>query len=154
MVILTIDQGWMREALRISASSTCASKYSVGCVIVPRHPAVPAVGGFNGVISQLPPCDHGTGYPGVRCISDGNGRCMRAIHAEQRALVNAAGRGVNVSEATMYVTLAPCFMCSQLIILSGITRVCYAGVPTSTNGLELLMLHVEVVKIELPEEIL
>ena len=49
----------------------------------------------------------------------------RAVHAEMAAIVDAARRGVNVSECTMYVMTFPCHLCARHIVASGIRKVIY-----------------------------
>ena len=49
----------------------------------------------------------------------------RAVHAEMAAIVEAARRGIAVSECTMFVTAFPCHLCARHIVASGIRRVCY-----------------------------
>lgn len=56
-----------------------------------------------------------------------DGHCIRTIHAERRAIHNAARYGLRVMNATIYSILKPCFECSKAIIASGISRVVYAG---------------------------
>jgi len=57
-----------------------------------------------------------------------NGHCVRAVHAEQNAIVQAALHGVSTSGSTIYVTHGPpCYACAKLIINSGILRVVHGG---------------------------
>jgi len=49
----------------------------------------------------------------------------RAVHAEMAAIVDAARRGVSISECTMYVTAFPCHLCARHIVAAGIRRVVY-----------------------------
>lgn len=49
----------------------------------------------------------------------------RAVHAEMAAIVEAARRGISVSECTMFVTTFPCHLCARHIVASGILRVRY-----------------------------
>jgi dCMP deaminase len=56
-----------------------------------------------------------------------NGHCVRALHAEQNAIIQGALHGVNVSGSTIYVTHQPCLVCAKMIINAGIERVVYAG---------------------------
>jgi len=49
----------------------------------------------------------------------------RAVHAEMAAIVDAARRGVEISECIMYVTAFPCHLCARHIVASGIRRVAY-----------------------------
>jgi deoxycytidylate deaminase len=46
-----------------------------------------------------------------------------ALHAEERALLNAAGR--DVRGATVYTTTFPCFLCAEKLAHAGIRRVVY-----------------------------
>lgn len=55
------------------------------------------------------------------------GHCIRALHAEQNALLQAAMIGIACEGATMYVTCQPCNTCAKMIINAGITRVIYEG---------------------------
>jgi dCMP deaminase len=56
-----------------------------------------------------------------------NGHCVRALHAEQNAIIQGALHGVNVSGSSIYVTHQPCLVCAKMIINAGIQRVVYAG---------------------------
>jgi deoxycytidylate deaminase len=45
------------------------------------------------------------------------------MHAEARAIANAAKRGIRCEDARIYVTMPPCLNCANLIIASGIDTV-------------------------------
>lgn len=47
----------------------------------------------------------------------------RAVHAEMAAIVDAARRGVNIAECTMYVMAFPCHLCARHIVAAGIRKV-------------------------------
>jgi len=49
--------------------------------------------------------------------------CVRTVHAEQNALVQAARFGISVDGATIYSSMEPCFVCAKMIINAGIKRV-------------------------------
>jgi cytidine deaminase len=49
----------------------------------------------------------------------------RAVHAEMAAIVDAARRGVSISDCTMYVTTFPCHLCARHIVAAGIKKVIY-----------------------------
>jgi dCMP deaminase len=55
------------------------------------------------------------------------GHCVRTLHAEQNAIIQAALHGVGVAGSTMYVTHQPCLNCAKMIINAGIRRVVHAG---------------------------
>lgn len=50
-------------------------------------------------------------------------RCT-ALHAEEKAIIQAGGRNLNGS--TMYATTFPCFTCAHKIIDVGVKTICYA----------------------------
>jgi hypothetical protein len=47
------------------------------------------------------------------------------VHAEMAALMDAARRGIEVQDASLYCTTFPCHMCSRHIIAAGVRRVIY-----------------------------
>jgi dCMP deaminase len=49
--------------------------------------------------------------------------CIRTIHAEQNALIQASRVGVSLQGGTLYCTMTPCYTCAKLIINAGIVRV-------------------------------
>jgi dCMP deaminase len=54
-----------------------------------------------------------------------NGHCVRTLHAEQNAIIQAALHGVITEGATIYVTHQPCFTCAKTIINAGISEIVY-----------------------------
>lgn len=65
------------------------------------------------------------------------GHCIRSLHAEQNALLQAAMIGIACQGATMYVTCQPCNTCAKMIINAGIERVIYEGDYPDDFSLEL-----------------
>lgn len=57
-----------------------------------------------------------------------DGHCVRTIHAEVRAIMNAAKYHIAVDGGTIYSILKPCFQCTKVIVTAGITRIVYAGI--------------------------
>jgi dCMP deaminase len=74
--------------------------------------------GYNGSIRGLPHC-HEVGH----LMEDGH--CVRTIHAEANAIIQAARNGVRIAEADLYVTASPCWNCFKMIANAGIVRVIY-----------------------------
>jgi deoxycytidylate deaminase len=65
-------------------------------------------------------------------------RAMRwctALHAEERALINAGDR--DLSKATLYSTTFPCQLCAEKIIHAGIREVVYVEAYPDAHGLVL-----------------
>ena len=74
--------------------------------------------GYNGSIRGLPHCDDAGHW-----MEDGH--CVRTVHAEANAIVQAARQGVRIDGAGVYVTASPCWGCFRLIANAGIERVCF-----------------------------
>lgn len=49
----------------------------------------------------------------------------RIIHAEMNAITDAARKGINIENSTLYCTTFPCHLCAKHIISSGINKVVY-----------------------------
>jgi dCMP deaminase len=66
--------------------------------------------------------------------------CRNATHAEANALSFAARQGISTDGTTLFVTVAPCDVCSKLLIAAGIRRVYYEEDYRDPAGIELLRL--------------
>ena len=81
--------------------------------------------GYVGSPPGLPHCDE-VGHLMKKVIDDdGTVRqhCMRTIHAEQNAMLQAAKNGISIQGGTVYCKMAPCRVCAMMIISTGIKRV-------------------------------
>ena len=105
----------MNIARVVSSRSTCDRKF-VGAVIV-RDKSILATG-YNGSIRGLPHCDE-EGH----LMEDGH--CVRTVHAEANAIVQAARNGARIDGAAIYVTASPCWGCFRLIANGGINRIAF-----------------------------
>jgi dCMP deaminase len=54
-----------------------------------------------------------------------DGHCVRTVHAEANAIVQAARNGMRVDGADIYVTASPCFGCFKLIANAGLKRIVF-----------------------------
>lgn len=110
------DEYFMGIAHLISERATCP-KRSVGAVIVLENRLISA--GYNGSPAGTPHCTE------VGCY-EVDGHCIRAIHAEQNAIVQVALQaGASTKGSTIYVTDFPCDHCGKLITAAGIEKVVY-----------------------------
>jgi dCMP deaminase len=109
------DSYFMKIAAAVSERSTC-DRAMVGCVLV-RDKRILTTG-FNGSPSGQEHCDE-IGHLMV------DGHCIRTIHAETNAIIQAALHGVSTREAFCYVTHLPCINCTKALINAGITRIVY-----------------------------
>lgn len=105
----------MRIAKEVATRATCDRKH-VGAVIV-RDKSILATG-YNGSIKGSSHCDE-VGHMMV------DNHCVRTIHAEANAIIQAAHNGVRIAEACIYVTASPCWNCFKMIANAGITRIAY-----------------------------
>ena len=105
----------MNIASEVATRATCDRKH-VGAVIV-RGRSILATG-YNGSVRGLGHCD-----------DDGHlmedGHCVRTVHAEANAIVQAARNGTGIEGAGIYVTASPCWGCFQLIANAGIERIVF-----------------------------
>lgn len=111
----TWDEYFMNIARQVATRATCDRKH-VGAVVV-RDRSILATG-YNGSIVGLAHCSE-AGH----LMEDGH--CVRTIHAEANALVQAARNGVRIEGATIYVTASPCFNCFKLIANAGLRRIVF-----------------------------
>ena len=106
---------FMNIAREVATRSTCDRK-SVGAVIV-RGKTILSTG-YNGSIKGAKHCDD-VGHEMV------NDHCIRTIHAEANAIVQAAKHGIRIEDSEIYVTASPCYNCFKLIANSGIKIIYY-----------------------------
>ncbi len=105
----------MNIAREVATRATCDRKH-VGAVIV-RERSILATG-YNGSLRGLAHCDD-EGH----LMEDGH--CVRTVHAEANAIVQAARNGVRIEGSTIYVTASPCWGCFRLIVNAGIVRIVF-----------------------------
>lgn len=105
----------MNIAREVATRSTCDRKF-VGAVVV-RDRSILATG-YNGSIRGLPHCDE-EGH----LMEEGH--CVRTVHAEANAIVQAAKNGMRIDGTDIYVTASPCWGCFRLIANAGIKRIVF-----------------------------
>lgn len=128
------DAYFMQIAHLVKTRATCPRR-QVGAVIV-RDRRMLATG-YNGAPKGLKHCPEGGpehDWP-TGCMRAGH--CIRSLHAEQNALLQAAMIGIACEGATMYVTCQPCNNCAKMIINAGIKQVIYEGDYPDEFSLEL-----------------
>ena len=106
----------------VSKRATC-DRGKAGCVIVKEKRIMTT--GYVGSPAGLPHCDE-NGHDMRRVLNE-NGtvsqHCVRTLHAEQNAIIQAAKFGIPIEGATLYCKMTPCRTCAMMIITSGINRV-------------------------------
>jgi dCMP deaminase len=118
------DEYFMLLAKLAAIRSTCLSR-PAGVVIVLERQVLAT--GYNGSMPGVAHCtDEGVCFRrSMRAGEDDKYDLCRAIHAEANAIAQAARRGVSIEGATVYTTLAPCFVCTKLMASARIVRVVY-----------------------------
>ena len=111
------DSYFMKITYAVSERSTCDRAF-VGCALVLEKRILTT--GFNGSPAGLAHCDE-IGHLMV------DGHCVRTIHAETNAIIQAALHGVSTRGCTCYVTHYPCINCTKALINAGIVRLVYSS---------------------------
>src|SRR5512133_2102586 len=123
------DSYFMKIAYAVSERSTCDRAF-VGCVLVLDKRILTT--GFNGSPAGQPHCDE-IGHLLV------DGHCIRTIHAETNAIIQAALHGVSTKGCSCYVTHFPCINCTKVLINAGVTRLIYhVGYRIDENAMDFL----------------
>lgn len=108
------DDYFMAIAHLVSTRYTC-DRLRAGAVLVKEKRIIST--GYNGSPPKLDHCDD------VGHLME-EGHCVRTIHAEHNAILQAAAvGGVSTKESTLYTLTSPCIHCAKYIVASGIKRV-------------------------------
>lgn len=106
----------------VSKRATC-NRGRCGCVIVKDKRIMTT--GYVGAPAGLPHCDE-VGHD-FRKVIDFNEKttqhCVRTLHAEQNAILQAARFGIPLEGSTLFCKMTPCRTCAMMIINAGIERV-------------------------------
>ncbi len=131
------NQYFMAIAKIVSTRSTCNSR-PTGAVIVRDRQIL--VTGYNGSMPNAPHCIDENVDGGLFCYRRHIGapefdkyNYCRASHAEANAIAQAARLGIPLEGATLYVTLAPCYVCLKLIATARIKHIYYEYKYQSTD---------------------
>lgn len=111
----TWDSYFMRLAKQVATRGTC-DRALVGCVLT-RDKRIIATG-YNGSPPGHPHCDD-QGHVMI------DGHCVRTIHAEMNAILQAARTGTSLDGTTCYTTHEPCLNCMKSLLTAGIKRVVF-----------------------------
>ncbi|MEN6482177.1 MAG: cytidine/deoxycytidylate deaminase family protein, partial [Anaerolineaceae bacterium] len=106
---------FMQIASDVAVRSTCDRAF-VGAVLVREKHIIST--GYNGSPAGLDHCDD-VGHLMV------DGHCVRTVHAEVNAIIQAAVFGLATKDAMCYVTHFPCLNCTKMLINARIARLIY-----------------------------
>lgn len=108
--------GYMRIAEAVAKMGTCG-RAQVGAVLVLRDHILGV--GFNGSARGEPHC---TDAGCILEVRRGREHCIRAIHAEVNAVVNAR---CDLRGATLYCTHEPCWDCLRVLKNAGVSELVF-----------------------------
>lgn len=139
------DDYFINISMAVAQRSTCERAH-VGAVLVKDKRILTT--GFNGSPSGQGHCDD-IGHLMV------DGHCVRTIHAETNAIIQAALHGVSTRGAICYVTHFPCINCTKILINAGVSQVVYLNnYRTDENALHFFeQANIKLTKIERNEEV-
>ena len=107
-----------------------AERKKVGCLIVKNGHIISD--GYNGTPAGYDnDCEYETRF--------GYETKPEVLHAESNALMKLAKSTISSEDATVYLTMSPCFDCAKLIIQAGVRRVVYGEAYRNTTGIDFLV---------------
>ena len=111
------DEYFMGVTFEVSMRSTCP-RLQVGAILVRDRRILTT--GYNGSPAGTAHCTE----MGCKMVGD---HCVRTVHAEQNAVIQAALHGVSTEGSTMYSTHEPCLICTKILINAGVVRIVFAN---------------------------
>lgn len=115
---------------RIVATRSTCDRLEAGAVLVKNKRIIST--GYNGSPPGLPHCDD------VGHLMEG-GHCVRTIHAEHNAILQAATTpSISTEGSTMYTKYTFCIHCAKYIVAAGVKRIVYGKVYRNAKALDYL----------------
>lgn len=144
------DLEFLALAKYVSNYATCKSR-NVGAVIV-KDGEILSIG-YNGVPDNYEECP--TCYRRDQGFKSGTmlDKCY-AVHAEQRAIIDALKNGYDIKDATIYVNCSPCTTCAKFLIHLGIKNIITSSYYPDEFSINLMKkgeINLKVIENELPE---
>ncbi len=123
------DDYFMALAKIIGTRGTC-DRLRAGAVLVKDKRIIST--GYNGSPPGLPHCDD------VGHLME-EGHCVRTIHGEHNAILQASVLGsISTQGSTLYTLYNPCIHCAKYVVMAGIKRVIIGELYRGEKALEYL----------------
>jgi dCMP deaminase len=123
------DDYFMAITKLIATRGTCDRLYA-GSILVKNNRIIAS--GYNGSPAGLDHCND------VGHLLE-EGHCVRTIHGEHNALLQAARQGgLSTENSTMYTKYSPCIHCTKYVIGCGIKRVVIGKVYRNEKAMDML----------------
>lgn len=109
------DEYFLQICDLVATRATC-QRLKVGAVLVKDRKVLST--GYCGSPKGTPDCfEEG-------CYMVDN-HCIRTVHAEVNAVVQAAYNGTSTQDSTVYVNNLPCYQCAKVLINAGVIKMVY-----------------------------
>lgn len=123
------DDYFMAIVKIVAARGNCDRLYT-GAVLVKNNRIIAT--GYNGAPPGLPTCTE-VGH----LLEDGH--CVRTVHGEHNALLQAARiSGPSAEGGTLYTKYSPCIHCAKYIVATGVKRIVIGKIYRSPQALDML----------------
>lgn len=109
------DEYFLQIADLVATRATCP-RLHVGAILVKDRKIIST--GYCGAPKGIADCYE------VSCLMRAS-HCVRTVHAEVNAVVQAAYHGISTEGSTLYANWLPCYNCTKVLINAGINRVVY-----------------------------
>lgn len=124
------DDYFMAITRIVALRGTC-DRLRAGAILVKKNRIIST--GYNGSPPGLPHCDNGAGH----LLEEGH--CIRTIHGEHNAILQAAAiPGASTEGATMYTKFNPCLHCAKYVVAAGVKRVVVGKIYRGEKAIEYL----------------
>ena len=106
----------------LSKRATCDRGRSASVIVSPHNTILTT--GYVGSPPGQPHCDDVGHLMKTVTHEDGHQsqHCVRTLHAEENAILQAAKDGVQIGGAIMYTKMVPCYNCAMRIVRVGIKK--------------------------------
>lgn len=115
-----------REVAQVSAWRSTCPRLSVGAVVFNEYNRM-LTGGYNGAPYGMKHCTD------IGCWMV-DGHCVRAVHAEANAILQAARFGPPIAGASILTTHRPCIRCAEMIVQAGLSKLYFSSPYTSEES--------------------
>jgi len=109
------DEYFLQISDLVSTRATCL-RLKVGAILVKDRKIIST--GYNGAPRKTPECLE------VGCLIR-DSHCIRTVHAEVNAVVQAAYHGISTRGSTLYSNWLPCYHCAKVLINAGVEKIVY-----------------------------
>lgn len=136
------DEYFLKLTDLVATRATC-QRLKVGAVLVRDRKIIST--GYNGAPRGTSDC-----YEAGCYMVDGH--CVRTVHAEINAVVQAAFNGTSTQGSTVYVNNLPCYQCTNVLINAGIVKMVYRRDYRPDPATHKLMGEAKIELVQLKEE--